>query len=1396
MIKRLYFLLFFSSLSFSQTVTVDNTSNTPAQLVNLLTGSSCLSISNISISSANSVGYFNKNGSNFPINQGIILRSGNILATQGLYTNSNLSSTATGGGSDLFLQNLSNTSSGTSVPLTDLSFLQFDFVPVSSSFSFDFLFASNEYGEFQCLSNDIFAFELTEIGTGITTNLGVVPGSTNPVSVKTIKNGSNNPTCGSTNPALFGVYNVANPALSTLNMRGHTVVLNASSAVIPNTAYRLKLVVADYGDTDYDSSVFISGGSFTNTLNLGPDQTICSGNTTILNTQLDNTYTYQWFKDSVPVGASTTTYTVTGIGEYKVEITKGSCFLTDTVVFSDLQVINPINLQTCNTAASNYTFDLTTNNEAQLGLNNTTYDLVYYTSSANAIANSAIPSPTNFSTVAGQTIYLKIFNTVTNEFCDAIYTFDLVINPPVAATQPTNVAVCETIGGTSFLLTALDSQVLNGQSGYSVLYFTTQADAIAGVASPITGVTIPNGTTTATVWIRMQNTSNIACFDVISVLINVNPLPLVDTIPAVVECSSYILPALVNGNYFTGTNGTGTPLFAGDVINLGGTYYIYSGPNANGCYNQSSFTATFIDEYVPTLDNCGSYTVQVPPLNIGAYYTAAGGPNGTGTLVPVGTVFANTSQTNVVQTLFYYAVINSVLCTDRLFNINIHPIPLADNPADVTYCNSYTLPALTNGRYYTGPGGTGTQHFANDVITSTQPMYVFNSNTYLDVNNTIGSCTIDNPFLINIVDTTLFTTISRCVTYTLPAITFGGYFTQPMGGGVQLNPAIPITTSQIVYYYATTSLLPNCTDNLNYNIIINPLPPVDVVISGAFCGEFALPTVTNGTYYALSGGPSTVGQTQLNPGQIIDLSGDNLLPGTYFLFSGPDGNGCTNESNFTISIIPLPLVDDYINQAVCSPYSIPAPTLGQIYTAAGGPTGTGTLVSAATVFSADKRFYLYYQDPTTGCIVDKPFELFYNGINLPDYANVTACDTYTLPTLTHLPPEPSTNYTIGYYFNNDGTNPVPAGTVFLPTNTPVSVYVYAVNGGRFGLNCISVDEIVITVSRTPNLAQLNLNFATERCGNYILPTLPTVPYTINYYSQSGGNAADLITNLNITTPGTYTYYVYASATNDPSCNNQQSFTFTVYPLLNITLTGGIICVDPITEINKTTFTVQTGLNAAQFTVNWYLNGVQVGTGTSYQASAAGIYDVEFIKLTPDVGANCNYNNTTVEITKSSTALATVLLSDYFEDSTLASVVDLNGYGTYIYQVDGIPYQSSSVFYNLTAGDHIMYIKDTKNNCGVTAIPFRLVNYPRFFTPNGDGYNDTWNIFDLSFKPNSKIFIYDRFGKLLKQIATGSTQGWDGTYLGSQLPATDYWFVLDYEIKGEPKQLKGHFALKR
>ena len=109
------------------------------------------------------------------------------------------------------------------------------------------------------------------------------------------------------------------------------------------------------------------------------------------------------------------------------------------------------------------------------------------------------------------------------------------------------------------------------------------------------------------------------------------------------------------------------------------------------------------------------------------------------------------------------------------------------------------------------------------------------------------------------------------------------------------------------------------------------------------------------------------------------------------------------------------------------------------------------------------------------------------------------------------------------------------------------------------------------------------------------------------------------------------------------------------------------------------------------------------------------------------------------------------------------------------------------------GEYTVFVRDTKG-CGVVSKSFYILNYPKYFTPNGDGYNDYWEINNLDKRnlQNSIISIYDRYGKLITQL-NRQNYAWDGTLNGRQLPSTDYWFLMELT---DGKTVKGHFTLKR
>jgi trimeric autotransporter adhesin len=132
----------------------------------------------------------------------------------------------------------------------------------------------------------------------------------------------------------------------------------------------------------------------------------------------------------------------------------------------------------------------------------------------------------------------------------------------------------------------------------------------------------------------------------------------------------------------------------------------------------------------------------------------------------------------------------------------------------------------------------------------------------------------------------------------------------------------------------------------------------------------------------------------------------------------------------------------------------------------------------------------------------------------------------------------------------------------------------------------------------------------------------------------------------------------------------------------------------------------------------------------------------------------------------------------------------SGYGFSIDQPDG-PFQSGNYFIGVQCGPHTAYV-DAGNGCGTTSFQFEQMGIPAYFSPNGDGYADRWNILCGQNRPNTILYIFDRFGKLIKQISAAGV-GWDGIYNGQPMPSDDYWFIMNSE---DGVTTKGHFALKR
>lgn len=228
---------------------------------------------------------------------------------------------------------------------------------------------------------------------------------------------------------------------------------------------------------------------------------------------------------------------------------------------------------------------------------------------------------------------------------------------------------------------------------------------------------------------------------------------------------------------------------------------------------------------------------------------------------------------------------------------------------------------------------------------------------------------------------------------------------------------------------------------------------------------------------------------------------------------------------------------------------------------------------------------------------------------------------------------------------------------------------------------------------------------------------------------------------------------------------------------------------------------------------WSVDYDDDGTIDDPNLAGSGLYNAELV--VPD-GTNGRYF---VEIT---TSLGTRVADDsgvlitYFGEPILQEVITLetnlsadpdvndieiivDGDGDYEYAINGGDFQDDPIFLDIPPGINTVIIND-KNGCGTTEpIEFLVVGYPKFFTPNADGINDSWNIRGIETLTDPIVFVFDRYGKLLKQL--GAVGGWDGTFNGRPMPSTDYWFRFEYAEQDDAallvaKTRKTHFSLKR
>lgn len=257
------------------------------------------------------------------------------------------------------------------------------------------------------------------------------------------------------------------------------------------------------------------------------------------------------------------------------------------------------------------------------------------------------------------------------------------------AYQAPNLMSCSTV----FNLTQQNAIILGNQlpANFTVSYYHSLADATSNT-NPIVNTLSYSGTNGEMIYAAVVSLSD-ATIATTSFSLIAGSSPVAPQMADVVACDSYVLPALPAGFIYSFTPGGTAPISIGMVLTVTTTVYIFGG--SGSCTDESSFMVTIVaTPATPVLSDvtaCNSYTLpELPPYN--NYFS---GPNGSGTLIPAGTVIQSTT------TLYVYAQI--MLCnSEASFTITISN---TQNPIDdVIACNSYVLPPLPSGGSYSFNG--------------------------------------------------------------------------------------------------------------------------------------------------------------------------------------------------------------------------------------------------------------------------------------------------------------------------------------------------------------------------------------------------------------------------------------------------------------------------------------------------------------------------------------------------------------------------------------------------------------------------------------------------------------------------------------------------------------------
>ena len=1100
--------------------------------------------------------------------------------------------------------------------------------------------------------------------------------------------------------------------------------------------------------------------------------------------------------------------------------------VTDCASYVELQLIvndtpqielTPAELEECDDDTDGLAaFDLTQANDELLNLldSDTSNDIdpsevtiTYYQSEADAEAPSnAIGTPSNYTNVTPdmETIWVRVEYNATG--CYTVTDLDLIVNPLPVLVQPDPLNLCDYNNPGDeqevFTLEDANAQILNGQTGITLTYYDTQAgantaDAAAQIFSPYT-----NGPNPQTVYVRAEDDVT-GCVSTITLDLRVNPLPSPATPSPLVACdddndgfyTEFDLDSqtttIINGEpdisisyYETLTNAQNatdpipSTLPYENIDPDVQTIYVRAENDITGCYTivtmdliveESPVIPTDLEDYVICDDDDDGFnqfdfnTVMTPQIlgtqNPADYVltyhvTQAQAETGANPIVNTGNY---TNQSNP-QTIYIRLESNINGCVSLgEFEIRVEFPPVIVQPTALSICDELDANYYENNDQYAVFDLT----VKNDEITGG-----------------VGSWTV-----------TYYETLAdaQADTNAIPDPTMY----QNTDPGAQ-TVHVRVTDNDTGCFSLTT---------LTIRVLPNPTPTpdptdlelcddVNIVGPNDMIEAFDLTTyevaIINGeagvtaSYYtslddALAGS-NAIADPTMHTNEDPDNPGTAINPQTIYVRvtngddeTGLNGTGCFTIVDFDITVNPLPVVspiEDYIicelNTDEVAGFDLESKTTeilnGQdatVFTVtyhdtqADADAGINALVSPYNNTSNPQVIYVNITDTTTGCDVTTMFNI---------EVNEAAQANQSMPTY----------YECDDNIEFDGN----------PANDSV----------QFDLS--SQDGAVL-------MGQDPANYITSYYETLADAEAATNPLPLLYENISNPQVIYVrVDNDTMVDDGTGTMV------DSSVCYEIATITLEVNPLPVLDLEDNyLLCVNTNGTEVINPLEIETGLSTSDYTFEWTLNGTVVGTGSSIVPTQGGSYTVTI----EDNLTGCISTDTTlVEESAPPSIEADVITPAFADVHSIQVTATGTGISEYEFQLDGGPWYNNEpndntyIFNDVSGGEHTITVRDI-NGCGESSTTVMVMDYPHFFTPNGDTFNETWQIYGISDQPDAVIYIFDRYGKLLKQLnPTGP--GWDGTYNGNPLPTSDYWFTVEYreprDTSDTKKQFRAHFTLKR